>query len=139
MAISDGTLKRTMDEASLSPDANQSKKHQGSGSPEDGENSSVQNSPSLSEKLSIVNKISVDMCGCCNQPCDGDGVAGQALQCDLCECWFHAVCENIGNKQYKSLSSLAKFVPNMLYYCNHNKCYLRIKRIIAEFVKLSVG
>ena len=47
------------------------------------------------------------------------------------------MCENIGSKQYKSLSSLAKFVPNMLYYCNHNKCYLRIKRIVADFVRLS--
>jgi len=53
----------------------------------------------LSDKLS---EISVDICRCCNQPCDGDGVKGQALQCDLYDGWFHALCENMGNKQYKS-------------------------------------
>ena len=30
----------------------------------------------------------------------GHGVKGQALQCDLCECWYHAMCENFGSKQY---------------------------------------
>ena len=29
----------------------------------------------------------------------GHGVKGQALQCDLCECWYHAMCENFGSKQ----------------------------------------
>jgi len=65
--------------------------------------------------------------------CDGDGVKGQALQCDLCDGWFHALCENMSNKQYKSFSCLAKFVPNMLYLCSYNKCHLRLKRIIGEF------
>jgi len=66
------------------------------------------------------------MCACCNEPCDGDGdgVKGQALQCDLCDGWFHALCEIMSNKQDKSFSSLAKFVPNMLYFCNYKKCHL---------------
>jgi len=63
-----------MDEASLSSDA---KKQQGSVSPVDEENFIVQNS--ISEKLFVVNEVSVDVCSCCNQPCVGDGVKGQAL------------------------------------------------------------
>ena len=49
------------------------------------------------------------------------------------------MCENFGSKQYKSFSSLAKFIPNMLYFCNHmhNKCFFR-KRIVAEFVRSSM-
>ena len=62
--MSDGAIKRTMDEAFLSPDASQSKKHQGVGSPE---NSVTQSLPSLSDKLTAVNKISVDICGHCNE------------------------------------------------------------------------
>ena len=134
--MSDGALKRTMDEASLSPDASQSKKHQGVGSPE---NSVTQSLPSLSDKLTSVNKISVDICGHCNETCDVDGVKGEAFQCDLCEGWFHALCENIGSKHYKSFSSLAKSIPNIAYYCNYNKCYARMKCIVAEFVRSSVN
>jgi len=58
--------------------------------------SNVQSQSSLSDKLS---KISVDMCACCNEPCDDDGVKGQALQCDLCDGWFHALYENMSSKQ----------------------------------------
>ena len=73
------------------------------------------NSPS--DTLTAMNKISIDLCGCCNQPCDGNGIYGQALQSNLCES-YHAMCENFGRKQYKSFSSL--------------------KRIIAEFVRSSM-
>ena len=59
------------------------------------------------------------------------------MQCDLCECWFHSLCENMSSKLYKCFSSLAKCVPSMLYFCNHNKCYLRLKRIVGEFLKSS--
>ena len=45
------------------------------------------------------------------------------------------MCENFGSKQYKSFSSLAKFIPNMLYFCNHNKCFLRL---VVEFVRSSM-
>ena len=40
-------------------------------------------------------------------------------------------------KQYKSFSSLAKLVPNMLYFCNYNKCHLRLKHIVSEFARSS--
>ena len=66
-----------MDQATLYPDENESKKHKGSKS------STVQGPVSLSVKLPAMKVISVDMCGCCNQSCDGDGVMGQALQCVL--------------------------------------------------------
>ena len=132
--MSKGTLKRTMDEASLSPEATLPKKYQESSSPENEMNLNIQSQASLSDKLS---KISVDTSACCNEPCDGDGAKGQALQCDLCEGWFHVLCENMSNKQYKPFSSLVKLVPNMLYFCNYNKCHLRLKHIVGEFVRSS--
>ena len=55
------------------------------------------------------------MCGHCNKSCDADGVKGEAFQCDLHERWFHAACDNISSKHYKSsFSSLAKSIPNMV-------------------------
>ena len=54
-------------------------------------------------------------------PCEGDLVKGKALQCDMCE-WSKQI-----------IFSLAKFIPNLLYICNHNKCFFRLKRIVAEF------
>ena len=140
--MAEGANKRTMDKASLSPDASQSKKHQGGESSEKGGDSTViihSGEVSLSDKLSAVNKIAVDVCSNCNESCDADGVKGEALQCDLCEGWFHAACENISSKHYKSFSSLAKSIPNMVYYCKHNKCQSRIKCIVAEFTKSSVA
>jgi len=53
--MAEGTLKRAMDEASLSSEASQSKKYQESSSPVNEMNSSP---ASLSDKLS---KISIDM------------------------------------------------------------------------------
>ena len=47
------------------------------------------------------------MCGHYNGSCDAYGVKGKAFQCDLCEGWFTAACENISSKHYKSFSSLA--------------------------------
>jgi len=79
-------------------------------SPEKGGDSTTGNEVSFSDKLSAVNKIVVDMCGHCNKTCDADGIKGEAFQCDLCEGWVHASCENISSKHYKSFSSLAKSI-----------------------------
>ena len=101
----------------------------------------AQNHPneiSVSAKLLAVNKIAVDMCGHCNKTCEASGANGEAFQCDLCEGWFHASCENVSSKHYKSFSTLAKSIPNMAYYCKHNKCQSRIKHIVAEFTRSSV-
>jgi len=90
-------------------------------------NSAVQSLPSPSDEppnnLTAVNKISVDLCGCCNQPCDGDGVKGQALQCDLFECWHHAMWEKFGSKQYKSFSYLEKFIPNTFIFATTTSAF----------------
>jgi len=122
----------------LSPEANQSKMHQGGESPEKEGDSTTGNEVSFSDKLSAVNKIVVDMCGHCNKTCDADGIKSEALQCDLCEGWVHASCENISSKHYKPFSSLAKSIPNMVYYCKHNKCQSKIKCTVAEFIKSTV-
>ena len=62
--MSSGVVKRSIDEASLYPDGNEFKKYQQSKSP-------VNFADEPSNNTTAVNKISVDLCGCCNQPCDG--------------------------------------------------------------------
>ena len=44
----------------------------------------------------------------------------------------------ISSKDYKLFFSLAKSIPNMVYYCKHCKCQSRIKCIVAKFIKSSV-
>ena len=39
---------------------------------------------------------------------DADGVKGEAFQCDLCESWFHALCENIGSSVSDRLTTIAR-------------------------------
>ena len=38
----------------------------------------------------------------------------------------------IVSSYYESISSLAKSIPNMVYYCKHNKCQSRIKCAIVK-------
>ena len=60
--MAEGTNKRTLNEASLSPDSSHPKKHQAGGSPDNGGDSTAQNHPneiSVSAKLSAVDKIAV--------------------------------------------------------------------------------
>ena len=34
-----------------------------------------------------------DLCGRCNERCTESGKQGQAVECDLCGAWVHALCE----------------------------------------------
>ena len=65
-------VKRSIDEASLFPDGNEFKKYQQSKSP-------VNFADEPSNNTTAVNKISVDLCGYCNQPCDGAWCKGSSL------------------------------------------------------------
>jgi len=75
---------RNLDEASLSPDANQQKKHQGDGSPEKRGDTQLRAFPArcYQQICSVVNKISIDKCCHCNKTCNADGAKGEAFQCD---------------------------------------------------------
>ena len=62
---------------------------------------------------------------------------GEPFQCDLCEGWLY-VRISVASIANTNLSSLAKSIPNMVYYSKHNKCQSRIKYIVARFIKSSV-
>ena len=76
---------------------------------------------SLSDKLSAVNEIVVDVCGHCNRSCDADG-----LRVKL----FNVICARDGFMLHvtvriliasiTNLFSLAMFILNMVYYYKHN-------------------
>ena len=45
----------------------------------------------------VLSNLSGDVCGHCNKQCTETGEQGQAIQCDLCGVWVHAVCDGISN------------------------------------------
>ena len=70
----------------------------------------------------VLNKP-LDVCGKCNKKCMPKG---EAIQCDLCCMWVHAMCEGIARginiaKAIKSVSML----DNIVYHCKINKCMYR--------------
>ena len=77
--MAEGANKRTLDKVSLTLDTSQSKKHKGGESLKNEGDSTVtiySGTVSLSDKLSTIKKIAVDVCGHCNESCDADGVKG---------------------------------------------------------------
>ena len=59
---------------------------------------------------------------------------GEAIQCDLCCVWVHAVCEGITRDQYKAIKSLSS-LDNLLYHCKISNCMNRFKNITSEWIK----
>ena len=77
--MAEGANKGTLDKMSLSLDTSKSKKHEGGESLKNEGDSTVSiysGMVSLSDKLSTIKKIAVDVCGHCNESCDADGVIG---------------------------------------------------------------
>jgi len=84
---------------------------------------------------SMLSNLSGDICGHCKKQCTETGEQGQAIQCDFCGVWVHAVCDGISKGQYESLVSLTSDVENIAYFCKPNSCQARFKQIIFEAVK----
>ena len=85
----------------------------------------------------VLSNLSGDVCGHCNKQCTETGEQGQAIQCDLCGVWVHAVCDGISKAQYQSLVSLTSNVENLAYLCKLNSCQARLKQMIFETVKVN--
>ena len=97
------------------------------------------------DKLYYTLSKSVDTCGKCNKKCTSRGDAIQCdlcgmwvhavcvIQCDLCGMWVHAVCEGITREKYKAIKSLA--LENLVYYCQINNCLSHIKNIINKYIE----
>jgi len=84
---------------------------------------------------SVLSNLSGDICGHCNKQCTEVGEQGQAIQCDICDVWVHAVCDGISEDQYQNLMSLTSDVENLAYLCKLNSCQARLKQMIFETVK----
>ena len=67
------------------------------------------------------------ICGKCNKRCT---LKGEAIQCDLCCVWVHAVCEGITWDQYKAIKSLSS-LDNLVYHCKMNMIMI-VFRVEAE-------
>ena len=59
----------------------------------------------------------------------------QAIQCDLCGVWVHAVCDGIRKDHYQGLVSLTSSIENLAYLCKLNSCQARFKQMIFEIAK----
>ena len=82
------------------------------------------------DKSYYILSKSLDTCGKCNKKCTS---RGDAIQCDLCGMWVHAVCEGISHEKYKAIKSLA--LENVVYYCQINSCLSRFKNITNDYIK----
>ena len=64
--------------------------------------------------------------------CEGEVKSNQSgLQCDMCDRWFHCVCEKISSEEYKMLSSEGSGTQ---WYCK--PCRGQVKTLKDENEKL---
>jgi len=54
-----------------------------------------------------------------------------AIQCDLCCMWVHAVCDNVSKEQYNAIQVLSS-INNCVYCCN-------VKSITNDWIKHQAG
>ena len=116
MAEGEGPIKRKLQPDSVSPEANQAKKYQGSSTPE-------------VRRDTIVKSLLGDVCPHCSKECCSES---KAVQCDLCGTWAHACCEGISNDLYDKFNVLCAKVSNISYYCEANHCSSRIKQLVHD-------
>ena len=85
----------------------------------------------------VLTNLSGDICRHCDKQCTETGEQGQAIQCDLCGVWVHAVCDGINKNHYQGLVSLTSNIENLVYLCKLNSCQARFKQMIFETVKVN--
>ena len=56
----------------------------------------------------------------CDKKCTETEKQVQAIQCDLCGVWVHAVCDGISKDQYQSFVALTSKVENLAYLSKLN-------------------
>ena len=83
----------------------------------------------------VLTNFSGDICRHCDKQCTETGEQGQAIQCDLCGVWVHAVCDGISKDHYQGLVSLTSNVENLAYLCKLNSCQARFRQMIFETAK----
>jgi len=67
---------------------------------------------------------------------------GQAVQCDLCGAWVHALCDGINGDQYKALVSLTTKIENSvsdLLSTSTNYRPVQIQAIDHDYSKLFIS
>ena len=111
--MADGGSKRKLNVDSVSPEANQAKKHQGGSPPINGGDAFA--------------SLPGAQCPHCGEACLSES---KAVQCDLCGIWVHAVCEGISNELYDKFNDVCANVSSLSYYCEANHCNSRIKQLV---------
>jgi len=70
----------------------------------------------------------LDKCGQCTKLItDRDN----GLQCDLCDGWFHAGCQDVTDDDYKALNKLEVAVH---WYCK--TCNIRVQKVMGSVARL---
>lgn len=78
-------------------------------------------------------QLNEDICGRCNKRCEENE---KSLQCELCDMWFHAECEQIDEVTYSVLKKDGeKQHPLIHFYCS-NTCNRAASKFLGNFVKM---
>ena len=91
----------------------------------------------VSPQKGLLTDLPGDLCGHCNERCTESGKQGQAIECDLCGAWVHALCEGVNTDHYQSLVSLSSNVEGLTYLCKLNSCQSRFKQMVSKAAKAS--
>ena len=72
-------------------------------------------------------------CPDCKKPCTDDEAA---LECEFCERWFHASCQNVNDQLYQAIQADSAAGSNILHwYCN-TSCNFFAKKIVNNMFSL---
>ena len=86
----------------------------------------------VSLQKGLLTDLPGDLCGYCNERCTESGKQGQAIECDLCGAWLHALCEGVNTDHYQSLVSFSSNFEGLTYLCKLNSCQSRFKQIVGS-------
>lgn len=83
-----------------------------------------------------VNTEDKEMCGNCDKlittPVNNDGKENYLLECEICAKWFHTICENVPDEQFKVIEKY-----NVHWYCS--KCDGAAKQLHEEVIALRLA
>ena len=74
-----------------------------------------------------------EKCGTCDKTCKEDD---KALQCELCDTWYHTSCEKISDDEYKMLKKdTGRKCPLFHYYCS-KQCNKTAEKLLSGLTKV---
>ena len=76
-------------------------------------------------------KLPGESCSHCLKCCTSNGKSSDAIQCEICYRWMHALCEGISKEKYRLFSQLASKIPNLVYCSKYIQCYSRLNQMVS--------